>query len=431
MNHLKNFYSEISDSVALRFYGALLSLVHPLTAFFWKDSYFLRFSGHLGADCHAFWPGCAPGFLPTGSSAGFVFWLLVALGIGSAVLFVFAPNREGSDFPKALGFALSGLFLASLLKAVIYAHDYGFMGNYHYMPFFVTAAFLFWTNRRLSIPLLLVGFYVAAGFLKLNPQWILGQTLPKPEWLSPATFSFLCIAVVVLETLLVFFLLSQRAWKRWLVFSALVVFHGVSYYWVGYFYPSVMALLLAIFPLLWTLEKQNAVDWSHLKTGSRLALVPLAIFILMQIPPHLYEGDSAVTTRGRVFALNMFDGLTTCFDFAMLRFENSIVEVSSAEQRSLGPRIKCDPLVFESELRRHCQTLKDWPGFRGASLRLISKRTTDAAYVHLLDEVNYCGSLGFEQVSEMGQSLRGVEMSQSTQRSQISPRSQIRPEGDL
>lgn len=375
-------WSEIEDSVILRWYGALLALHHLLTAFFWRGQFLFRFSGELGVTCHKIWPWCSPQLVSDTSTALALLAVYVVLAAFAGNLFLFHPLR--------LAPAMATLVAATALKFFFFAHDYSFMGNYHYMPLWVTAVYVFGRSRRIAIPLLIVSFYVAAGFLKFNTQWVLGEGLARPAFLSPLRFAGLCIAVVLLETIGVFGLLSARKAPRWTALVCLSVFHAISYYWVDYFYPLTMFGLLSIFPFLWILDPTRTPTWESLGTVPISAALPAFLFALFQLPPHFSTGDAAITSQGREYSLNMFDARTTCFDLSFLKVGNSVIETSSASFRGHQARVHCDPLLFTEELHGYCRKLQGQREFESASLYLVSKRITDPNYTSVLSAQDFC-----------------------------------------
>src|SRR5262249_20474327 len=172
----------------------------------------------------------------------------------------------------------------------------GFRGNYHYMPFIITALYLVWPRPDRTIGFMLVAFYVSAGALKLDKEWLSGAALIAPTWLSGKLLELACAYVVILELVLVFGLLSRDRRIRWLIFAQLAAFHAYSWHVVGFFYPCVMGLLLAWYPLRWREAPDEDPLFERLTTGRAgwPAYAILACYALAQVAPKLFPGDSAI-----------------------------------------------------------------------------------------------------------------------------------------
>ena len=179
--------------------------------------------------------------------------------------------------------------------------DYRFMGNYHYMPFLVSFMFLFIPQKLFFIPLLLVCFYFFAGLLKVsNLDWLTGLAFPEnldfPLFFNENIKLILCFYVVCLEIIgvwcLVFiqtnckgkellntfaFFRRKTATKKirsrniktiWkiMIYFQLILFHALSYFIVGYFYPLIMFCLLSLFFFIFILNEKSDIfyrfDWN-------------------------------------------------------------------------------------------------------------------------------------------------------------------------
>src|SRR5262245_34888964 len=104
------------------------------------------------------------------------------------------------------------------------------MGNYHYMPFVIAAVYLVWPSPERVLAYVLVAFYVSAGVLKVNPEWLSGAAMIDKTWLTGHMLEYGCAYVVVLELVLVFGLLSRRPWLRHVTLAQLVLFHAYSWH---------------------------------------------------------------------------------------------------------------------------------------------------------------------------------------------------------
>lgn len=379
-SHLRAQISEIEKSVTLRSYGVALSVVNVVSYLFMVSSthFKLAFGG---------WPVCWPFFNSCGALREWpslawtgLFFVFLAMGIWGALLFL---RRD------LVRIAYVVLAAATGLKYFLFIQDYQFMGNYHYMPFLTTLAYLLFPAKLRTIPVLTVLYYVAAGVLKFNSQWLGGDLMSRPPFLTRELFGLACTYVVLLETLLVWGLLSANRKVRWTTFGQFVLFHAFSYHWVGYFYPSVMLSLIAIFPLAWVTDESPKVPLD-LRGLPRSSLAGLVAFALVQVIPFLYQGDSAVTGQGRLYSINMYDARTECYDVTILRYKDHSVEASAVIPTWYAPRVHCDPLVYLSEIRELCARESQRPDFIDADLALYSKRTTEAEYRQMIHVRDAC-----------------------------------------
>ena len=310
----------------MRVYGACLAAIHLLTFLYWTSS---GAASRLLADrspvCWPFFENCAVGHGLAKSTVTIVMWLY-AIGAAAATLAFFRR--------RSIGLALALLTIVNLGKGAIFVLDYRFMGNYHYMPFIITFLYLTWPNPRRVIPYVLVAFYVSAGSLKLDREWLSGAALIAPTWLSGKLLEMACAYVALLELVVVLGLLSSRRWLRWGVFGQLVAFHAYSWHVVGFFYPCVMGLLLAYFPMSWREDPDQALG---LELASGRAGWPvytvLAIYTAAQAAPSLFPGDSAITGEGRIFALNMMDARVECDHFELVRMPGHEIVIEEKSER--------------------------------------------------------------------------------------------------
>jgi hypothetical protein len=345
------------------YFGACLAVTHLLTAYFWRES--LPRIAVKDAICWPQFPDCERyrPLLQTVAGRGLVTYGIVALLV--TALFVLRRYR---------GVALGGLALLTLVKLAVIAQDFRLMGNYHDMPLMATIAY-FMAPRRLDVvQLALVAFYVGAGALKVNPEWLSGAAMIQPSILAGTPLERVSLAyVVILELVLVFGLLADRAWLRWLTLAQLAAFHAFSWHIVGFFYPCVMACLLALFPLVW--RSGQGLRFGDLFAGqaTRRVYAFAAAFALCQLTPALYAGDSALTGEGRFLSLDMFDAFSRCEHVAFVTApERGIVVEESLSERG-AVRTHCDPIVFWNHMRRVCRGIVADARFDTA---LYSRRST-------------------------------------------------------
>ncbi|RZA07147.1 MAG: hypothetical protein EOP11_08500 [Proteobacteria bacterium] len=366
---------EVEQDRALSLYGVALSLLLPLAYLFWRES-FNYFRSDPVPYC---WPGVDCFYHPLRALGpdGWFWYMLAGNAVSFFAAFSFWRNRIGA--------ALIALGLATLLKIIQQATSYTLMGNYHYMPYIITLGFLFIPGRRAYLPIQLVLFYVAAGFLKINPEWLSGYALPgRIPYLAERWFRFLLGYVIILEILFVWGLLSSEKKWRALAFLQIAAFTAVSWYFVGSFYPITMSLLLSLFPLSWVI---TAPARSKLNLA---AICALGIFVGAQAFPKAWGPDPALHTYRRLISLNMFDANPICDSAIYLRKKGEILELDGANGMAL--RLQCDPILLVAKARALCRELKSDPTFINLDVHMEARRMSGHQFETVLREENFCGN---------------------------------------
>ncbi len=336
--------------------------------------------------CWPFWSGCenARAHLSPALLRGLVL-SYIALGVVASALFALRHAR-----------AALGVFAgATLLGAALYALDYRLRMNQTYMLSWVVLAFLAIPRKAEVLQALVALFYVWAGTLKLNREWVTGAALYEQPFLVPrALTTAACVYVLVLEIALVWGLFSGRPRWRWAVYAQLMLFHAVSWKVVGYFYPLLMFGLTAIYPLVWLLEPDRTLTWARLRAreGPRVAVAATAgVFSAFQLVPHLFPGDTAVTGEGRLFALHMFDSRVECAGGATLRSASGMprarVELITEDADA---RTRCDPIVLAAQAHRLCRLLAARPSPSRVDVAIDAKRSSDPATRPLIRVEDFC-----------------------------------------
>ena len=371
---------EIARERALRYYGVCLALVHTLTYIFWfnRGSMLAFLSDRVATFpiCWPFFPSC------------YLFEPPKTLLIGISTLYLFGSILAAWWFWRGrVSRAWWALLVLNLVKWGLLAMDYRAMGNYHYMPFLISLAFLFVPGKSNFCRLLLVGFYLAAGALKLNVEWLSGQALFGQPAVTGIWLEWLCIGAVLIETVFVWGLLARDNVIRHAALVVLVVFHVFSYHIVGYFYPGIMFLLLMIFPLAWYAgaKSEERPAWRVRPLHAAL----LALFAVCQVIPCLQDGDPALVSRGRLYALNMFDALARCQSTIIVKFTGESFVVP-ADVRSLAPRVACDPIVYWNQARQLCRENAGREGFLDVDVLLSSRRVTELASTPVMAVRDFC-----------------------------------------
>ena len=385
---------EIERDPALRLYGAFIAATHVLSFLHWKlvhpAAVFL--SSEVTPVCWPFFDECHRWRVLDRAGADAVVWSYGAAALVVTAAFARRPWLRGAYW---------GLVALTLFKALIVFADYRLRLNQHYMALWVTAVWAFVPHKRLALQALLVTFYVWAGILKLNVEWLSGEALlgQAPLFVPESLLVPACWYVVVLELLLVFGLFSRRPWIFWGTLAQLVAFHVASWPVVNFFYPTLMFALLAIFPL-GRLVAEPAAPARKSKRGRRradpmparrTAFRVAGAFSALQLVPYAFPGDSALTGQGRMFALHMFDAKVVCRAVATLHSTDGGARPMALTAR-LPARIVCDPLVYFHFARGICRERAGRAGFENLDLLLVSKRGRDETPTKVIDVKSFCSS---------------------------------------
>lgn len=366
---------------ALQWYGVCLALTIPLTLVFWREQVFgEELVSALRPNC---WPGlellCLHHPLRAiGTAARASYWL-ITLALAFAAAIQFARGRIGT--------ATSALAASFLLKAFWQTRDYSLMGNYHYMPYTAFVFFLFLKDKRRGLLYLVFSFYWFAGLLKLDPEWLDGFSLrTRPTWMPQALFTASLAYAAFLELFVSLGLLAKNKGLRFAVLAQFALFHAFSWIYVGFFYPLTMALLLAIFWLDFRYPREAQTPLA------RRDLTALAVFCLMQLLPRLAGGDPAIFTKLRLSALNMYDATVACRTGIFAHFGNETREYTP-DYRRIALRVRCDPILFESDARSLCRELRRDPAFTGLDIFLLARRSSSREFTEVVNQKNICAGV--------------------------------------
>jgi hypothetical protein len=367
-------------SRAARWYGIALSGTVLLAARFWWNTAELLADGALGRIPR---PGLEWIPVPEAGIGSFDAWLG-----GMALAALAAAAAFGRKWDRS---ALALLALATAMKAAYFSLDLRLMGNYHMMPLLASLAYLLFPSRLRLQQCLLVLFYLAAGALKLGPEWLSGAAIP-PSWLGATLYRALFFEhprilllgthwVVFLELFFVLWLLHPSRGLRNFAFAQVVLFHAFSYFAVGYFYPLIMACLLAVFPLSWM--------GSGGESAARVGMggwVFLGAFAFCQILPWTAGRDPALARERTLLALNMFDARPDCTSTTVVRQPGRTLDLTFDPDR-LAARILCEPSIYLRRALELCGELG--PGAK-LDLQLQSRRRTETSFHTWIDTRDLC-----------------------------------------
>jgi hypothetical protein len=390
INYLKKQIIEILKDVHLQYYGFFLGTSHLWTFLYWnRNSFFVTSQSGINAEplCFPFFPDCD--LWRSSISMETWQWILYiygALGVLSAIFFV----TRG-----LVSLAYFLLALVTLLKFALHMSNYNFMGNYHYMAYFVTMAFLFVGHKKHLIKYLIVSFYIAAGALKMNMDWLSGAAMIRTPWLNGPLLSVSLFYVVLLELVLVAGLLHRRQSVRIFVLIQLLAFHIFSWHIVGFYYPMVMFSLLSLFVMdewsAWRTSSHSLTLLTDIHQGKarKTHYVALAIFWIFQAIPYALVSDVSLSGAARLSSLNMFDSKTRCHSLLVAHSDQGDIHLDKP-MKNLGVRLKCDPIVFLNQAHQLCRLNKESQEINRLSLSLFSRRNTQSKLIKVLEIDNVC-----------------------------------------
>jgi hypothetical protein len=389
MRWLNRQIEEIGSDRALQFFGLALALANALTFAYWRIA--LPVVEVLSPDaipiCWPFFNDCHAVRVLSESALDALLWGYLLASLAAAL--AFASPR----FAR-LGYWI--LFALLFYRGFFLFQDYRLRLNQHYMLYWSMCAFLFVPGKRVTIRYLVILFYFCAGIIKIDPVWLSGAALydQSPLLVPAALIPAACVYVVVLELLLIFGLLSSRAWLFWATLAQLAIFHLTSWSIVGFYYPLLMACILSIFVLERYIQPppQPEIPAAHSRVrGRRVALgALLSGFFALQFVPHAYPGDSAISGEGRFFALHMFDAALECEAVALNYADGDWQITAVLDAPHVPGRIHCDPLVFWNVARHICRSNRDNSDFVDFAVLARTRRTGQTQWQRVMAIDAFC-----------------------------------------
>ncbi len=281
------------------------------------------------------------------------------------------------------------------LKATILLSRYNMMGNYHTMHLTMIIITLLDRYSLGKYRFVLCLQYFFAGLLKLNLEWLSGASLTTySQYLFKGPFQVLSLAYVpVLELVLIWGLMAKSAFLRRLTLLQLFLFHLYSILVVGMYYPLIMTGLL--FPLFYIeiasylkneslKPSMNFFDFKNVpQTVSSLFIVLLLVW---NLTVRLQPFDAAMDGYVRYLSLNMLDARLVCRNTLYEIKSNSDVVSVDIPGLARSLRVRCDPVVFDSFLRRLCERNPE----KKFLFLLESKRTTQTKYTEIRNYKDVC-----------------------------------------
>ncbi|QDK36503.1 hypothetical protein [Bdellovibrio sp. NC01] len=371
---------EIKGDIALIYYGAALCIVHIFTFTFWNNQNFINHFINRGAGsemCWPFFPDCPSIAFSSATSAAIALYAYLALAIVGTLLFLFKKVKAG----------YWTLIVLVIVKVLFVLKSYNFMGNYHYMPLWASVAYLLFADKVRTLFYLIVSFYMGAGLIKFNYEWLSGASLLRPAIIGGTLLGISLLYVILFEMCFCWGLLVKRKWLFWLAVIQVFAFHAFSWHIVGYFYPCVMSCTVSIY-VLKALQKDYWRDENFLLKfpSAKGALALLAVFWLCQLVPKATRTNSAVDGLMRIPSLNMLDARTECHVTLFEDIDDHTRMDSNYFSKTFAVRTKCDPVVYLSQVNQLCK--KD-PNQK-LHLSLQSRLSTDDKFYKVLDIKDAC-----------------------------------------
>jgi hypothetical protein len=379
-----NDTSQSFDPLVGRYRWALIAGQAAVLLYFWDTNILTILLKDVEPLCWPYFQSCWQIRFDTTAS-------VTVLMLIQAGLIVVAASALAARYSRT--FWVTMVILNAYVFAIM-SLDYRLRGNQFYMLFWLNAVVLFWPAKRWAIPLIIISFYFWAGTLKLNFEWLSGAVLYHGLYIIPLRLAWIaCVYAVVLEMIVIWGLLSKRAWIRWLALCQLALFHFESLSQIHWFYPLLMAALLSWFVIDWISSASlRTVSLGNLWRGRapRSAYILLAIFATCQLPPYLYHGNKSLTGQGRIFALDMLEARQVCDVHAIVHHADHTTDTINLLLYDLPPRKICDPVVYYDRVTNLCRANAGDSGFTDADFVMHARRTTDTTLMTIVDEPNFC-----------------------------------------
>jgi hypothetical protein len=353
MEFLKSNLWEIKKSTVLQIFGGLLALAHLLTYLSWlrNGSAPLIYYANPTPMCWNLFENCMWVKLLSPPLMEFAFHGFGAVAVLAIGLFFFTRL-------VSLAWVLMALALA--LKTILYIQDVRLSGNIHYLLYVLNFVYLFVPNKSNLLRWMVVSYYVASGLLKLSPNWLTGQffidqlavPIKLAEWLA---------AMAVLMEMLAPVALFFRDFKNFLIgYCCLILYHGLMWYTSGFFEPSVMLLILQIFPLLYYEEKKIEREYLYQSfirpEPSQIWLwLGLTVFWTLQALPYIPHAElKRLKQVEHAFALAPVAASEECLQTTFVIYNDHMEEVEVAPPTDRPPAFKCNPYLRFLDIKNAC-----------------------------------------------------------------------------
>lgn len=326
--------------------------------------------------CWPFFPWCKSFYFTDVLYIEGMLAIYLALAIITTLCFFIGKVRIGYWF----------LLFLTFFKLMMVAKSYSFMGNYHYMPLWASIAYLFISDKLKVLKFLIASFYIGAGLIKFNVDWLSGASLLRATFFSGKFLALSLIYVLVLELVFAVGLVINRHVMFWFCFIQFIAFHIYSWHIVGFFYPSTMFCILSIFVLQFFDVQFEPRSPLFSFPKSRGAIAILSLFWLGQLAPKLWPVNPALTGLIRIPSLNMLDARTICYGDIFEKVNDQISLDRNVRMDRRSVRSQCDPIVFLSKVESYCKNNSS----KQVDFVLMSRLYTDKEFQQVLLVKNIC-----------------------------------------
>ncbi len=258
------------------------------------------------AVCWPYFQHCSDYFflhmLPYGYSQTIFYMVLY----GVMMLIVWAMWRQKWTTAHAL-YAL--LILWEM--AVVYVFSFQSAAPYHYYHIILGLMLIFASHKEFFLKLSFVLMYFLSATTKIDSTWILGSYFTSlenglpifPGWSTP----LLTNAVMFMQMIGSWFLISKRAALRHIAFVYFMFFHFYSGVFVLYEYPTVTLPTLAV--LFGPMYRYTPIPFGR---KTIVGWVILVIVCAVQALGFIAPGDRRITMEGNKFGMFMFEANHQC-----------------------------------------------------------------------------------------------------------------------
>ena len=384
MNYIKSQIQEIYSHKSLSLYGAFLSLIHIVTFFFWHNNsvIFQYLPKTANSLCWPQIPFCDSLKLFSPLGVQILLYIYLVMTLLTICLFL---NR------KTIGYAYWLFLIINLLKLYLFLMDYHLASNAHYLPFFISFAYLFIPQKLLFIPILISCFYFFTGLLQINnPNWLMYLVFSKNIWFPSFVHEdirlFICFYVLCLEMIGALFLPLKNKWKAF-IWTQFILFYFASYFAIGYFLPTIFLSIFSLFVFqAFFNEKYNIIDFRTIVPGT----VFTSMVLLGSLLTFLMPGNTNLTKEGQLYALNTSAPQIYCDSHIILHFKNKTLQEHFPRYREYSLSLRCNPYMEWYKIKKICSIYKKSANFIDLDWFFDSTLRYRWEYKRLIEEKSVC-----------------------------------------
>ncbi len=381
MTWIKRNIWEIERSPALMALGALISIGHIITYFYWISASQL-FSSENAKPllCWEFFPQCGTALHFSGRIAGWAFTAFLAFSCLSLLIFLMR---------RMTGLAWFFTMLSWVIAFGTYSLDASLRSNAHSYFILLTFGFLFLPNKGKLVKGLTLLFYLMDAYTKMNPEWLSGLPivglLPVPnkglEWIAAFT--------VLIELTMPFFLLSRDGQRIGYGLGALILTHAF-YFFVQHDAGSLILVFILLFFLFLHFEQKRLEresmyqSYEHPEPSNLWWPVLFLVFILSQF--HM----SAHRFPLGVLQLHKPQMAEDCRLFAFAHFKSQVKVLDHIVPAGLSEGLRCHPSVNFNALKGYCKDQAATPDFQNVTAFFLTRSLSEITYTLRFSSDRFC-----------------------------------------